>query len=105
MGSGNYASETTGSGNANHAIRVIKKTDGKLITIKQTGNTITGSDSSKTIKINGTREGNIIKFYIILDNEVIGSWEINADATNLEGKWFTNGGGGASGIWNLTRVE
>jgi hypothetical protein len=105
--SGTYVSEaTTGSdGQAHGGVKVIKNTDGKLITIKQTGNTITGSDSSKTIKINGTREGNIIKFFIIRGNEIEGSWEINADATNLEGKWFTNGGGGASGIWNLTRVE
>jgi hypothetical protein len=108
--SGTYISETTNSGVASLAagsqpVRLIKNADGKLITIKQTGNTITGSDSSKTFKINGTREGNIINFYIVLGNEIIGSWEINADATNLEGKWFTNGGGGASGMWNLTRVK
>ena len=103
--SGTYVSETTGSGTANTAIKVIKKTDSKLIILKQAGNTITGTDSSNTIKINGTREGNIIKFFITRGNEIKGSWEINADATNLEGKWFTNGQGGASGIWNLTRVE
>ena len=103
--SGTYVSETTASGNARSAIKVIRKTDSKLITLKQVGNTITGTDSSETFKINGTREGDIINFYIIRGNEINGSWEINADATNLEGNWFTNGGGGASGIWNLTKIE
>lgn len=103
--SGTYISEITASGNANGAIRFLKKKDRKEITLKQTGNTITGTDSSKNLKINGTREGNRIKFYIVRGNQINGSWEINADATNLEGKWFTDGGGGASGKWNLTKIE
>jgi hypothetical protein len=107
--SGTYIAETTASGSGmNHSlINAFKKLNGKLIVLKQTGNTITGSINlqNRTREIKGTREGNIINFYIIKGNEIIGSWEINADATNLEGKWFTNGAGGASGIWNLTRVE
>jgi hypothetical protein len=106
--SGTYIAETTASGRGpTHAMRrAFKNMNGKLIVLKQTGNTITGSVSSQFKWIEGTREGNIINFYGVLrGNQVIGSWEINADATNLEGKWYTNDASGASGIWNLTRVE
>jgi hypothetical protein len=105
--SGTYIAETTAwvSGMNPDTWTGIKKLNGKLIVLKQTGNTITGSVGSKSNWIKGTREGNIINFYIIGGNEIIGSWEINADATKLEGKWFTNGGGGASGKWNLTKIE
>ena len=105
--SGTYIAETTASGyGPTHFIKsTFKNMNGKLIVLKQTGNTITGSVGSKSNWIKGTREGNIINFYILTGNEIIGSWEINADATNLEGKWFTDGGGGASGIWNRTRIE
>ena len=58
-----------------------------------------------TCKINGTREGGTISFYIARGNEIIGTWEINADATEMVGKWFTNGGGGTSEKWNLKRVK
>jgi len=102
--SGTYIAETTASG-IWRASRIVKKMNGKLIVLKQTGNTITGSVSSQSNWIKGTREGNIINFYIFEGNQINGSWEINADATNLEGKWFTRGGGGAEGKWNLTRVE
>lgn len=107
--SGTYIAETTASGGgpAIATMRIVKKMNGKLIVLKQTGNTITGSVSFQSNWIKGTREGNIINFYIwrTAGNQINGSWEINADATNLEGKWFTDGGGGASGKWNLTRVE
>ncbi len=105
--SGTYIAETTASGSGmNHSlIRDVKKMNGKLIVLKQTGNTITGSVSSQSNwRIKGTREGNIINFWIFVGNQIDGSWEINADATNLEGKWNTNGAGGASGKWNLTRI-
>lgn len=105
--SGTYIAETTASGMNQTTRQVVKNMNGKLIVLKQTGNTITGSVGSQSNWIKGTREGNIINFYIIhfRGSEINGSWEINADATNLEGKWFTNGGGGASGIWNLTKIE
>ncbi len=105
--SGTYIAETTASGfpQAYATMRVVKKMNGKLIVLKQTGNTITGSVSSQSNWIKGTREGNIINFYAFASNQINGSWEINADATNLEGKWKTSGGSGASGKWNLTRVE
>jgi len=105
--SGTYIAETTASGGgpALYMMRLVKEMNGKLIVLKQTGNTITGSVSSQSNWIKGTREGNIINFYIFEGNQINGSWEINADTTNLEGKWSTDGGGGASGKWNLTRVE
>ena len=111
--SGTYIAETTasGSGATHNLISEFKKLNGKLIVLKQTGNTITGSPKSQSDwipdarDIKGTREGNIINFYIVRGNEIIGTWEINADATKLEGKWFTNGAGGASGKLNLKRVK
>ncbi len=74
------------------------------ITLQQDGSTITGTDSSGNIRINGRREGSVVRFYIIRGNEINGTWEIGADAGRLEGKWHTNGGGGASGKWNLLRT-
>jgi len=107
--SGTYIAETTadGVGQAISVMRIFKKMNGKLIVLKQTGNTITGSDSSQSNWIKGTREGNIINFYgfYIGGWTIDGSWEINADATNLEGKWNTDDGGGASGKWNLTKID
>lgn len=111
--SGTYIAETTASGSGmNHElIKAFEKLNGKLIVLKQTGNTITGRAKSpsdwipRAREIKGTRDGNIISFFIIKGNEINGSWEINADATKLEGKWLTNGAGGASGKWNLKRVE
>jgi hypothetical protein len=83
----------------------MKKKNRKEITLEQTGNAISGVDSPKNPKINGTREGNTINFYIPLGNQIDGTWEINADATEMVGKWHTDGGGGASGKWNLKRLQ
>lgn len=100
--SGVYASEITESGGRPN---FTSKQRRMRITLEQNGKTITGTDSSRKIKINGTRNGNKIEFYIIRGNQIDGVWEINADATKLEGKWSTDGGGGGSGNWNLTRIE
>lgn len=106
--SGTYIVETTASGRgpAIGVMQSFKKMNGKLIVLKQTGNTITGSVGSQSNwMIKGTREGNIIHFYIIRPgNEIDGTWQVNANATKLVGKWNTNGGGGASGKWNLTKI-
>ena len=103
--SGTYVSEITVSGNAPATKDFMKKKNRKEITLKQTGNTITGADSSMTFKINGTCEGNLINFYIARGNQINGSWRFDSDSNRLEGKWNTDGHGGASGIWNLTKVE
>jgi hypothetical protein len=105
--SGTYIAETTGSAivQAGPAVKFVKNMNGKLIVLKQTGNTITGSVGSQSNWIKGTREGNIINFYIIADNDIVGSWEINADASHLEGKWHSDDGFAPSGKWNLTKIE
>lgn len=102
---GSYISEITVSGSAWGTKRFLERKDRKEVILKQTGNTILGTDRSKTFEINGTREGSTINFYIPRGNQIEGVWEINADATKLEGNWNTDGHGGASGKWNLTRVE
>ena len=73
------------------------------IHLRQDGNTITATDNSGRIKINGTREGSTIRFYVVRGNEIEGFWEIGADASRLQGRWFTNGGGGNEGKWDLVR--
>lgn len=101
--SGTYIAEITVSGNATGAKNFMKKRNCKEIILKQSGNVITGSDGSSNFKINGTREGYTINFYILRGNEIDGSWWINVHNSKLEGNWNTNGGG-ASGKWNLIRL-
>jgi len=103
--SGTYISEITVSGNATTTKNFLEQKNCKEITLKQTGNIITGSDGSKNFKINGTREGNAINFYIVRGNEIDGTWVIGDTATKLKGKWNTDGAGGASGKWNLIKIE
>lgn len=102
--SGSYIAEITISGNAAGSKSFLEQKDRKKIMLKQSGNKITGTDGSKTLKINGTREGNTIKFHVLRGNQIDGSWKINADASRLQGEWNTDGQGGASGKWNLTRI-
>jgi len=89
----------------------MRKKNRKEITLEQTGNAISGVDGPKNPKINGTREGNTINFYILTPfhhwgNDIYGTWEINADATEMVGKWHTEDGmGGTWGKWNLKRIQ
>ena len=87
----------------------MKKKDRKEITLEQTGNAIIGVDSPNNPKINGTREGNTINFRIVyLDTYYIdGTWEINADATEMVGKWRSQDDRGhtLTGKWNLKRLQ
>ena len=99
---GTYISEITHRGSRSAIKARYRKME---ITLQQTGNKITGFDPSNTFKIEGTRKGDIIEFHVFRGNEILGVWEINDDATRLEGKWHTDGGGGAAGIWNLTKIE
>jgi hypothetical protein len=64
-----------------------------------------GTDRFGNLKINGTLEGNVIRFYVVRGNQIDGTWDINANVSNLKGTWNTDGGGGSSGTWNLTRIE
>ena len=100
--SGTYISEITENGSRTN---FGQKYRNMTVTLYQSGNTITGADSSGTFKINGTCEGNLVQFYIASGNQINGVWKVNADTSRLEGEWNTDGGGGASGKWNLTKVE
>ena len=101
--SGTYISETTAFGNSGK--RFMKRKNGKQIILEQTGNAIIGVDDPRNPKINGTREGNTINFYIMKGNQITGTWEISADGTEMVGKWRTTGYGGGSGEWNLKRLQ
>jgi hypothetical protein len=103
--SGTYISEITYPRNGvAYAVRFVKKKNRKEITLEQTGNAISGFDSTEDPKIIGTREGNTIDFYVLLPHEIYGTWEINADGTEMVGKWSV-GGRGLYGTWKLTKIE
>ncbi len=104
---GTYISEITSS--SKWAFK--KKYRSIEITLEQTGNNITGTNNKYQVKINGTREGNVINF-IVQSNvvnsyfESAGVWTISSDGTNLEGHWKTPGlRDYAAGKWNLTKIE
>jgi hypothetical protein len=108
--SGTYISEITRSASGAScgicAGTFMKKKNRKEITLEQTGNAIIGVDGPENPKIIGTREENTISFYILpAGNQIEGTWEINADGTEMVGKWKKTGGGGDSGKWNLKRVQ
>ena len=106
--SGTYASEATYSGGTVGSAgwkRFFKEVNSNELTLKQNGNSITATDSSESLTIHGTRNGDTIEFYIILANEIFGSWKITGDGSRLEGKWEANSGGGASGKWDLVKVK
>jgi len=107
--SGTYISETTvstiSSSQASYTKNFIRSKNRKKITLEQTGNAISSVESPGNQEINGTREGNTIHYYINLGNQINGSWEISADGTEMAGKWRMDGAGGASGEWNLKRVQ
>ncbi len=109
--SGTYISEITSD--RRYAYFRSKSNRSLVITIKQDGNNISATDKSNFINIVGTKVGDTIEFYFIAShrmgsgggNEIDGVWKANADASRFEGKWKTSGHGGASGKWNLTRIE
>ncbi len=97
---GTYVSEIAESGVSTVFQKKYRKTE---IWLWQKGNAVRGTDSSRTFEIDGTCEGRTIKFDTYGGYEIDGVWEINSDATMLEGQWHTNGG--ASGKWNLRKME
>ena len=94
---GTYGSEITGI----HGL----KADNAKITIKQSGNKIVGTNiSKKDNDINGTREGDTIKFkYWTQWREYTGKWKISANGNRLEGSFENINGYG--GKWKLTRIK
>lgn len=100
---GNYISDIT----SNSQWAFNKRKDQRLlITFEQTGNEITGINSRTNLKITGTRQGDIITFFlwpsVISTTEIKGKWKVNADGTKLKGNWSYPAG---SGKWNLTKIE
>jgi hypothetical protein len=107
--SGIYVSEITSLGAFRK--RYFRKDEYRKleITLKQTNNIVTGTDSFGTGTIKGTRTGDMIQFTYWSPNSRIsnfgtlhGKWKIKRDGSTLEGSWFSNSSGGS---WNLTRVE
>ena len=105
--SGTYISEIT----SNRTQVFKKKYQNLKITIKQTGNNIIATDNIYNLKISGVREGNVIKFSV-RPNQVVsrfwdasGEWTVSPNGTSLEGLWKLDGGSGARGKWNLTKIE
>ena len=95
--SGTYVSEIRGGAYMNFTDRKL------LITFKQNGTDIIGTDVNQIKLITGTRKGESIKYeyYGGKGGLVTGVWKINSDGTRLEGTWSRHGDGG---IWNLTKI-
>jgi len=104
---GTYISKIT----SNHQKTFKKKYQNLKITIKQTGNNVIATNNTYKLKFSGIREGNVIKFSIAQNHVVsrfygtVGEWTVSPDGISLEGFWKLEGGHGAAGKWNLTRIE
>ena len=104
--SGTYVSAITT--NTNWFFR-YKKHRKLLATLKQDGNSITGSDGFTNASINGTRTGDTITFEywsspVNKGFTITGRWEVSVDGTKLQGSW-NDQSGQAGGKWNLTKTE
>ena len=105
--SGNYQSEIT----TNSKWQFLKRYKDLKITITQSGSKIQAIDNRHQTKIEGTLEGNVIKFHVnpnvvsgFYDAE--GEWKLKDDRTGFEGKWRSLGGADAgSGTWNLKKLD
>lgn len=103
--SGNYVSEIT----TNSHWQFLKKYKKLKITVTQSGKTINAIDNRYQTKIEGTLEGDVIKFHVnpnvvsgFYDAE--GEWKLKTDRTGFDGKWRSLGGADAgSGVWNLKK--
>jgi len=107
---GTYKSEITKSGSFAGQYFTKKEYQELVITLKQNGNIITGTDSYNSAVIEGTLDGDNIVFTYWSPNrkiagglELRGTWKINPDGHTLEGKWWM--GGSTDGKWDLTRIE
>lgn len=103
--SGSYRSEITSS--VSYWFQ-HKKQRKLVITLKQEGNSITGTDNIGRSELTGTIEGDTIKFNYwsgrtLKGNEVNGEWKVIGNGSRLEGFWTWKGA--PQGKWNLTRIE
>ena len=75
-----------------------------MITFKQNGTDIIGTDVNQKAVITGTRKGDTIKYeyYGRKSGLVSGVWKINSDGTKLEGTWKDTYN--HNGKWNLTKI-
>jgi len=95
--SGTYVSDIRGGTSWQFSDRKL------MITFKQNGNDIIGTNDSQIKMITGTRKGDTIKFEYYASNFTItGEWKINHDGTKLEGTWDS---GGDDGKWSLGKIE
>ena len=79
------------------------------ITLKQSGNQISGSTLSPELQLVGTLRGDTIKFSfwsaaVTKGYEIDGEWKITEEGKTLRGFWQTKTGG-SHGRWDLTRIE
>ena len=85
-----------------------KKQRKLIITLKQEGKRITGTDNIGRSELTGTIEGDTIRFNYwsgrtLKGSEVNGEWKVIGDGSRLEGFWTWQGS--PQGKWNLTRIE
>ena len=73
-----------------------------IITLKQSGKDIIGTDVNQKKIATGTRKEDTIKFKYPGRGSITGEWRINSDGTKLEGTWDSFND---NGKWNLTRIE
>jgi len=76
-----------------------------VITLKQSGDDIIGTDVSQRKILVGTQMGDTIKFKVLTRMTQIpttGVWKINPDGVRIEGTWSSSWG---YGKWNLTKTE
>jgi hypothetical protein len=104
---GTYRSEIT----SDNAYYFRKKSQRNLlVTLKQEGTSITGTDNLTGTELTGTLEGDTIKFKFwskqiyVPGGEAKGEWKVIENTNRLEGFW-RHRSSSVGGIWNLTRVE
>ena len=107
---GTYVSKITKSGAFANQYFTKKAHQELVITLKKSGNTITGTDSDNSAVIEGTQKGDRIDFTFWSPNEEItnrlelrGTWKVNPDGYTLEGKWWM--GGSTDGTWDLIKID
>ena len=102
---GKYASDASST---SHGIFKTKYRSA-VYHLKQTGSQVIVVDSSNVVRVDGTRNGNIVTFTTDRSGQSCecrffkGHWIISDDGSKLEGSWKRQGG--ASGKWSLTKIE
>jgi hypothetical protein len=102
--SGQYQSQIEVTSNHSWIFRKRRERE-IMITFKQDGNDVIGTNLENGLKIVGKLEGNQIRFYTlpskISTGEIKGVWTVSEDGRRLEGTWSASN---SAGDWNLTRA-